>query len=162
MGQTPPSHKENVGTPLAQNVAEAIKPIYDRMSQNCLLERVQHGKTQNANECVNGQIWARCPKTVHVGVGRVNAAVSSAVSHFNQGCAHLSQVMKELGVSATMNLKEFQEKQDRKRCSKGDVVSQLETKRKRKVKGQVKKTQMNTTERKEGPTYGPGLLGTDI
>ena len=93
IGQIPPSHKQNVGTPLARNVAEAIKPIYERMSQNSFLEKIRHGKTQNANECVNGQIWARCPKTVHVGVGRINAAVSSAVSHFNQGCSHLAQVM---------------------------------------------------------------------
>eukprot|EP00745_Piridium_sociabile_P016866 TRINITY_DN25169_c0_g1_i4.p1 TRINITY_DN25169_c0_g1~~TRINITY_DN25169_c0_g1_i4.p1 ORF type:complete len:259 (+),score=33.26 TRINITY_DN25169_c0_g1_i4:433-1209(+) len=134
MGQRAPAHKQNVGTPLAQNVAQAIKPIYDRMSQNTLLERIQHGKTQNANECVNGQIWARCPKTVHVGVGRINAAVSSAVSHFNQGCSHLAQVMRELGVSPVVTLNQYQEKQDRKRCIAGDAVSRVETKRNRKVK----------------------------
>ena len=115
-GQNPPPHKQNVGTPLARNVAEAIKPIYERMSQNSLLEKTRHWKTQNANECtcVNGQIWARCPKTVHVGVGRVKAAVSSAVSYFNQGCSHLAQVTTDLGVSPAMTLKKFQEKQDKK------------------------------------------------
>ncbi|KAL8589053.1 hypothetical protein ACOMHN_055066 [Nucella lapillus] len=71
-GQEPPPHKENVGTPLSGDVARAIRPIYDRMSELSLLDRIKHGRTQNANECVNGQIWARCPKTVHVGASRIN------------------------------------------------------------------------------------------
>ena len=92
-GQDPPKHKDHIGTPLSQDVARAVRPIYERMSDPSLLERIEHGRTQNANECLNGQIWARCPKTVHVGADRVNAAVASAVSNFNQGCSHLSQLV---------------------------------------------------------------------
>ncbi|KAL8623033.1 hypothetical protein ACOMHN_059120 [Nucella lapillus] len=51
----------------------------------------------DGDDADGGQIWARCPKTVHVGASRINAAVASAVSHFNHGCSHLSQVMKKLG-----------------------------------------------------------------
>ena len=80
-GQDPPKHKDHVGTTLSQDVARAVRPVYERMSDPSLLERIQHGRTQNANECLNGQIWARCPKTVHVGTDRVNAAVASAVSN---------------------------------------------------------------------------------
>ena len=95
--ERPPAHMDSIGTPLSQDVARAIRPIYDRMSSLPLMNRIEHGRTQNANESVNGMIWARCPKTVHVGAGRINAAVASAVSHFNQGCAHLAQVMKHIG-----------------------------------------------------------------
>ncbi|XP_070178777.1 uncharacterized protein [Littorina saxatilis] len=157
-GVPPPPHKQNVGTPLAHHVAEAIRPIYDRMSHNTLLEKIQHGRTQNANECVNGQIWARCPKTIHVGAGRVNAAVASAVSHFNQGCSHLSQVLGELGVSPGVNLQQFETRQDLKRCKRGDLFGQVEIKRTRRAKGQAKRTNVIQIERQEGPTYGPGLL----
>ncbi|XP_076444868.1 uncharacterized protein LOC143282880 [Babylonia areolata] len=118
--QRPPPHKENVGTPLSADVARAIRPIYDRMSELSLLNRIKHGCTQNANECVNGQIWARCPKTVHVGASRINAAVTSAVSHFNQGCFHLSQVLKKLGSAPSSNLQQYQATQDLKRCSQAD------------------------------------------
>ena len=79
-GQEPPPHKDYVGTPLSADVARAVKPIYDRMSDIRLMARIKHGRTQNANECLNGQIWARCPKTVHVSASRVNAAVASAVT----------------------------------------------------------------------------------
>ena len=66
-GQPPPSHKLHVGTPLSLDVARAVRPIYDRMSDANLLGRIEHGRTQNANECLNGQIWASCLKTIHVG-----------------------------------------------------------------------------------------------
>ena len=121
-GQDPPSHKDHIGTPLSLDVARAVKPIYERMSDPSLLARIQHGRTQNASECLNGQIWARCPKTVHVGADRVNAAVASTVSSFNQGCSHLSQVMKYLDVTGpTAQLQQYQDSQDSKRCKQADL-----------------------------------------
>ena len=135
LGVTPPPHKQNVGIALVYHVAEAIKPISERMSQTSLLDKITHGKTQNAIECVNGQIWAGCPKTVHVGVDRVNAVVSTAVSHFNQVRSHLAQVMQQLGVSPGLSLKQFQEKRDRNRCITGDAVSQADCKLQRKKRG---------------------------
>ena len=157
-GQDPPKHKDLIGTPLPQDVARAVRAIYDRMSDPSLLERIQHGRTQNANECLNGQIWARCPKTVHVGADTVNAAVASAVSNFNQGCSHLSQVVKHLGVIPTAQLHEYQESQDRKRCKLADLESELVTKHSRKDKSRSKKTKIVCQERGEGQTYGAGML----
>ncbi|KAK7098137.1 hypothetical protein V1264_002497 [Littorina saxatilis] len=139
-GQEPPPHKDNVGTPLSADVARAVKPIYDRMSDVGLMARIKHGRTQNANECVNGQIWARCPKTVHVGASRVNAAVASAVSHFNQGCSHLSHVMKQLGVTPAEGLKDYQARQDRRRCDQAELAAQPERKRSRKDKKRASKS----------------------
>ena len=94
------------------------------MSDPRLLQRIQHGRTQNANKCLNGQIWAWCPKTVHVGADRVNAAVASAVSNFNQGRFHLSQVMNYLGVTPTAQLQEYKDSQDRKRCKQAEIESE--------------------------------------
>ncbi|XP_070183427.1 uncharacterized protein [Littorina saxatilis] len=155
-GQEPPPHKDNVGTPLSADVARAVKPIYDRMSDVGLMARIKHGRTQNANECVNGQIWARCPKTVHVGASRVNAAVASAVSHFNQGCSHLSHMMKQLGVTPAEGLKDYQVRQDRRRCDQAELAAQPERKRSRKDKKRASKSRTVQQER-EGQTYGPGM-----
>lgn len=158
IGQIPPNHKGNIGTPLSQDVAKAVKPIYERMSDHNLMGRIEHGRTQNANECLNGQIWARCPKTVHVGADRVNAAVASAVSNFNQGCSHLSQVMNYLGVTPTAGLQEYQASQDRKRCKRADLESAPATKLARKGKSKTKNSKTVSHERREGQTYGAGML----
>ena len=45
------------------NLLPIILPVYERLSTTELLERCSRVATQNANECVNGTIWKRCPKT---------------------------------------------------------------------------------------------------
>lgn len=62
-------------------------------------QRMQHGSTQNTNECLNWLIWSKCPKTVCVGTQGVHTVVASAMSQFNQICAQLSQVMRRLDVT---------------------------------------------------------------
>ncbi|KAK7492293.1 hypothetical protein BaRGS_00016390 [Batillaria attramentaria] len=86
-----------------RQVACAIRTIYERMSDLYLLKN-KCSMQQNASEALNGTIWARCPETVFVGARRINAAVASAVSHFNQGTAHLSQVMKHLDAAPSIIL----------------------------------------------------------
>ena len=44
-----------------------MKPIFERLRQDTLLERCLDGKTQNQNETFNAMIWARVPKEVFVG-----------------------------------------------------------------------------------------------
>ena len=156
--QDPPSHKDHIGTPLSVDVARAVRPVYERMSDPSLLQRIQHGRTQNANKCLNGQIWAQCLKTVHVGADRVNAAVASAVSNFNQGRFHLSQVMNYLGVTPTAQLQEYQDSQDRKRRKKAEIKSEPATKHLSNDKSRTKQSKTVRQERREGATYGAGML----
>ena len=107
-GQQLPSHPRHVGTPISAGVTKAVKPIYSWMSDLNLLSRVLRGWAPNAQDCLNGQIWACCPKTAHVGASRITAAVASAVSHFNQGCSHTFHVMKKLGVTPAEELRLYQ------------------------------------------------------
>ncbi|XP_025097592.1 uncharacterized protein LOC112565918 [Pomacea canaliculata] len=159
-GQTPGKHKDNIKVPLSYEVARAIYPIYERMSDPNLLRRMQHGKTQNANEALNATIWARCPKTTFVGATRVKSAVASAVSHFNQGSAHLSQVIKHLDIVPTATiLQAYQEHQDENRCRQSDQDAMPEAKKQRKEKVQMEKRAVARQENHEGETYGPGILG---
>ena len=94
----PPLHATSQGHQLAENVANAMVPVYERMSDTNLLGRMVKGKTQNANESLHSVIWSRCPKTVFVGVRRVCGAVASAIARFNEGTSHISQVMEKLAI----------------------------------------------------------------
>lgn len=66
-------------------VSDAIKPIFISLSDDDLLKRCLHGKTQNNNESLNGMIWKRCPKDVFVSKETVEIAVASAIIGFNDG-----------------------------------------------------------------------------
>ncbi|KAL8569941.1 hypothetical protein ACOMHN_056373 [Nucella lapillus] len=117
------------------------------LSDLSLLNRIKHGRTQNANECLNGQIWARCPKTVHVGATRIRSAVASAISQFNQGSGHLSQVMKHLGATPSADLQGYQARQNLKRFAQADVDLEPATKRSRKEHKRAAKTSKRGQER---------------
>ena len=57
-------YKHKNGIP--KSIADLIKPVFHDLSRTDLLTKCNHGLTQNVNECLNGLIWDRCPKSVHV------------------------------------------------------------------------------------------------
>ena len=47
-------------------IVEIIEPVSDDLSNPDLLQKCTHSMTQNVNECLDGLIWDRCPKTTYV------------------------------------------------------------------------------------------------
>ncbi|KYQ49805.1 hypothetical protein ALC60_11124, partial [Trachymyrmex zeteki] len=84
---------------LPKTVLDAIKPIYEDLSNDKLLERCVGGYTQNSNESFNQLIWKIAPKTMHSGVKIVNIAAFLATCTFNNGVTSLLEVMNVLGIS---------------------------------------------------------------
>ena len=68
----PSGYKHGPGLPL--EVIAKVKPIYQTLCQDDLLQKGLHGKTQNQNESLNGLIWQRVPKEVFVGRELLNLA----------------------------------------------------------------------------------------
>lgn len=77
------NYKPGCGLPLS--VLAKIKPVYKDLYSDELLSKYLHGKTQNSNECLNGMIWQRGPKTCFIGFAQLELVVYDAVSHFNMG-----------------------------------------------------------------------------
>jgi len=100
----------------------------------------------------------RTDKSNDVTKGRVKAAVASAISHFNQGTSHLTQVMKRLQSAPSTHLSTYQQSQDRNRCLQADQAAQPEAKRHRLQKSRSKKAKQANHEQREGETCGPGML----
>ncbi|KAH9383266.1 hypothetical protein HPB48_024383 [Haemaphysalis longicornis] len=80
-GEAPPPHKD----PLPDSVRAALEPIFDRLSDEALLERCADGKTQNASECLHSVIWTQASKNQHASLLSITRAVAEAVSVFNRG-----------------------------------------------------------------------------
>ena len=87
-----------VAEALPKHVLKAIKPVFEKLSGDDLLQKCAHGGTQNANESVHNMIWTRCPKTVFVGRTRLEIAVYDAVSVFNEGERSRLKVFQLLGL----------------------------------------------------------------
>ena len=155
-GESPGSHKQHAGNYLTREVGKQLIPVYHRMSSDSLLQRMQHGGTQNANECLNSVIWARCPKTVFVGKSRVEAAASMAISTFNEGASAMLNVMERLWLQSTVVTVNAMRETDRFRISKAEVYT-TSMKHRRKCLSTAKKVKRHQQERDEGPTYEAGM-----
>lgn len=97
-GEPDPRHAYN----LPKDVAEALLPVYTRLSERALLQRCERGKTQNSNESLHSVIWSLAPKEHHASLFAVEAAVAEAVLRFNTGNLNsATAILGEMDMNAT-------------------------------------------------------------
>ena len=86
------SHKN----PLPEAIVAEIKPTYERLTKQDLLEGCLGGYTQNNCESLNHLKWARFLKTMASGRDFLDSASTSAVLAFNDGNIAISSISKGL------------------------------------------------------------------
>ncbi|KAH7932065.1 hypothetical protein HPB52_024918 [Rhipicephalus sanguineus] len=86
-GVPPPKHSYK----LPRYVADALLPIYERLSQASLLQRCLGAKTQNASEAFHSVLWSLMPKEQHASLIAVETALHDAVLRYNAGCYRATQ-----------------------------------------------------------------------
>ena len=141
---------------LSNTVGEALLPIYTRMSDPNLLHRLSQGNTQNPNESLHNCIWSGCPKTIFVGLERIQAGVASGVSKFNSGALQLTDVMNKMSIEVTSITTSFLETKDRARIMKAGKDAQQSFKAKRKKQAIAAKVVQAKLTHRESPSYAPG------
>ncbi|XP_018577081.1 uncharacterized protein LOC108915512 [Anoplophora glabripennis] len=87
---------------LLKDVYAAIKPIYEELSRDELLNRCLGGYTQNSNENFNATVWNLAPKSYSSGKTVLDIAVNIAVCNFNEGLTSILWIMKVLDVLAVL------------------------------------------------------------
>ncbi|GFW39181.1 uncharacterized protein TNCV_1831711 [Trichonephila clavipes] len=80
-------------------VMDAIKPVFNDLSQPKLLQKCLGGKTQNNNEFINSLIWKLCPKTLGCGRKIVDISTNEAIVIFNDGNQGRLKIMQSLGLT---------------------------------------------------------------
>ena len=93
--------------PLPSNVLGAIRPIYNDLSKETLVERCVGGFNQNNKESFNQLIWKISPKIVSSGAIVVNLTAYIAVGLFNEGSKSLLFYLNSIGVSCGHNADEY-------------------------------------------------------
>ena len=82
---------------LPEHVLEAIKPVFEVLSVESLLQKCLHGGTQNSNESIHSMIWMRCPKSIFAGRTRLEIGVYDAVIVYSEGQQASMPIFKNLG-----------------------------------------------------------------
>ena len=83
---------------LPDYITDAIRPVFETLSQDSLLQKCLHGGSQNTNESFHNVIWQRCPKTIFVGKKRLQLAVDDATIVYNDGEFGRFPVFEKLGM----------------------------------------------------------------
>ncbi|XP_077500045.1 uncharacterized protein LOC144110831 [Amblyomma americanum] len=94
--EPPPKHRYN----LPKYVADALQPVFVRLSDRKLLERCQRGKMQNSNESLHSVIWSLVPKTKQASLFAVQSAVAEPVTRVNAGKEYATKaILQQLSVN---------------------------------------------------------------
>ena len=156
--QPVPAHNAHQSTTyLNPIVAERMIPIYERMTNNTLLKRMTHGKTQNQNESLNSTIWARCLKTTFLGKDRIEAAIGSSIGKFNVGAQHLVDVMNQLWIDISVVTIDGVRQKDKRRLQSAAKSATPAAKKNRRARKEERFATRRYTEQRERPSYGAGI-----
>ena len=127
-----------------------------RLSEDNLLQKCLHGKTQNQNESLNGMVWQRIPKEVYVGNEKLQLGLFNEVSHFKIGSLTVIRLYQALFIPPGKYTEEGCKFQDLQRVHVAQHKSKASTKKRRKVIRGLKKKKDDKNKQKEGVNYGPG------
>ncbi|XP_037906116.1 uncharacterized protein LOC119648436 [Hermetia illucens] len=101
--------------PLPSDISSAIKPIYEELSKEELLERSVGGFTQNNNESLNQLIWKITPKILPAGSKILDIAAYVAAGTFHEGIAALLLLMHSMDLKLGRNSHQYERKEDESR-----------------------------------------------
>lgn len=100
------------GTPLPDDVINAVTPIYIDLSDKRLLEKCLGDFTQNNNESFNSLLWRFASKTTSSGAVVVQIAAYLAVCIFNGGYMDVLKIMELMGIKIGQTAVQYRHRED--------------------------------------------------
>ena len=146
--------KPGPGLPL--KVIAELKPVFAKLSEDALLRKCLHGKTQNQNESFNRVIWDRVPKSHYVGRDIFESGVYDAVAHFNEGSIATCLVLEKFGLQRGVFTETICKELDASRLYAAEYQQKERTKLSRKKLRSKRKSRHEKDIDKEGESYGAG------
>ena len=146
------------GSGLPMDVIKQIKPIYNDLSRDDLLQKCLHGKTQNQNEAFNALIWERVPKATYVSLKHMQFGTYDAIAHFNIGRKSSCLIMEKLGMVPGRYMTKLCQNINQKRLYFSKQKSTEKARKRRKIIRGLKKANMDAIEETEGVVYEAGAF----
>ena len=153
-GKEQGSHKEH--ETLSADIGKQMVPIFKRLSDENLLKRCVHAKTQNTNESFHNNIWKIAPKAIFVGRKTIETAVSLAACQFSMGANFKTVLCKALEIEPGAFLKAASTEKNIKRLQNANKKATAEAKRRRKILKYKSLAKELEKKRVEGPMYAAG------
>ena len=147
--------KEKTG--IHNKIFKLIKPVSMDLSNDELLKKCIHGKTQNTNESLNAVILKKCPKYIYVFRTTLEIDVDSTIINFNSGATRVIDVMKDYGLAEAYYTKKFCRKKDSDRIKESIRKETVKSKTSRKRLRAIRKGYGDKTKAKEGLLYASGM-----
>lgn len=144
-------------SPLSEEVYEAIKPIYEDLSRDELLNRCLGGYTQNSNESFNATVWNLAPKSYSSGKTVLNIAADIATCVFNDGMTNILHIMQLLEMEIGVEAYNFCTESDAKRIKHTEAQLSDAAKRARSGITSARKEMEDEYSNLEGQLYGAGI-----
>ena len=148
------TYKPGSGFPLS--IIKHVKPIFNELSQETLLKKCLHGKTQNQNESYNSLIWERLPKSEYVSLTQLRFGSYDAVAHFNIGMKSTVMIFDKLKMTPGRYMTKQCSNLNRKRVLSSLYKSSDTVRKRRKILRGAKKSKMDQNEHVEGKVYEAG------
>ena len=152
----PENYQAKKGMPIV--IHQLVKPMFTDLSNESLLLKCLHGKTQNTNESINNIIWTKCPQNIYVERNVLEMGVASAVINFNDGNCGILNVFTNDGMQAVYFTKMFCLKKDESRIQRMDKKTNKQTKQQRKRLTVIRKNIVDKNKEKEGVFYESGAF----
>lgn len=149
----PFSHKPAI----APEVQEIIRPIYESLTSDELLQRCLGRNTQNNNKSFNNCLWQLAPKHMFCGKNTIEIAAWISACLFNEGYKPLLSILDIMGVSVGEQAVRYAENRNRLRVKQAERRSSNDSKEARTQRKKNKAEQELTFQELEGLLYGAGI-----
>ncbi|GIY39348.1 uncharacterized protein CDAR_209531 [Caerostris darwini] len=143
--------------PLNDKVLEVIKPIYESLLADSLLERCLGSETQNNNESLNSLIWTFAPKHIHAGPKTIEIATFFAVSIINEGFIPILKILDVMGITIGPDANAFAARQDEARIERSELRTSEASKEGRTARLHQRTSENEHFEVEEGFLYEAGI-----
>lgn len=142
------SYRPKVNLPIW--IYDIVRKDFEELSDDKILKRCTHGKTQNANESLNNVIWSRCPKNIFLHKSSFEMGVNSAVLHFNEGTAGVKRVLNFLNLEIGAKTILSSSRKDKARLSNMARKDTLKVKNRRRKLRAIRKGWVDKEKELEG------------
>lgn len=151
------------GKPLSgENLRPAIESCLEPFKSDEWIEKLANCGSSQINECVNGVIATKAPKTRHYGGSHsLNFRVASGICQYNEGLEYLTETTEKIGMERCSVTEKYVQKESRKRKREQARQRKWPVKRRRKELKKEKVRRKGRLEQKEGCTYESGVAVTD-
>lgn len=143
--------------PLNDAVLDVIRPVYEDLTSDNLLQRCLGCFTQNNNESLNALIWLFAPKHLYSGKDIVEIATFLATCIFNGGYTRILQRISMMGLKIRYNAITYANARDNERIERSGKRTSLESIEARTARRNEKAAQHVSFEAEDGILYGPGI-----